>query len=44
MSLRRPTLADVAARAVVSVSTASLAFSVAGPIADETRARIRNAA
>jgi len=44
MSLRRPTLADVAARAGVSVSTASLAFSGAGPIADETRARIRNAA
>ena len=44
MSLRRPTLADVAAMAWVSVSTASLAFSGSGPIADETRARIRNAA
>jgi len=44
MSLRRPTLADVAARAGVSVSTASLAFSGAGPIADDTRTRIRGAA
>ncbi|MGO1315720.1 MAG: LacI family DNA-binding transcriptional regulator [Cellulomonadaceae bacterium] len=39
-----PTLADVAARAKVSVSTASLAFSGAGPIADRTRARVLAAA
>jgi DNA-binding LacI/PurR family transcriptional regulator len=44
MSLHRPTLADVAARAGVSVSTASLAFSGAGPIAVETKAKIRVAA
>lgn len=40
----RPTLADVAARAGVSVSTASLAFSGAGPIADATRERVLAAA
>jgi DNA-binding LacI/PurR family transcriptional regulator len=40
----RPTLADVAASAGVSVSTASLAFSGAGPIADATRARVLEAA
>ena len=44
MSLGRPTLADVATRAGVSVSTASLAFSGTGPIAPETRARVRLAA
>ena len=37
MAHSRPTLADVAGAAGVSVSTASLAFSGAGPIAAETR-------
>lgn len=41
---QRPTLADVATRAGVSVSTASLAFSGAGPIADATRQRVLDAA
>ena len=40
----RPTLADVARRAGVSVSTASLAFSGAGPIAAATRDRVLAAA
>jgi DNA-binding LacI/PurR family transcriptional regulator len=40
----RPTLADVAAEAGVSVSTASLAFSGAGPIASATRDRVLAAA
>ncbi|MBU5422043.1 LacI family DNA-binding transcriptional regulator [Cellulomonas hominis] len=40
----RPTLADVASAAGVSVSTASLAFSGAGPIADATRRRVLDAA
>jgi len=40
----RPTLADVAAEARVSVSTASLAFSGAGPIAAATRDRVLAAA
>lgn len=40
----RPTLADVAAAAKVSVSTASLAFSGAGPIAAATRQRVLDAA
>lgn len=40
----RPTLADVAVTAGVSVSTASLAFSGAGPIAPETKARVMAAA
>ena len=44
MAHTRPTLADVASAAGVSVSTASLAFSGAGPIAAETRARVREAA
>jgi DNA-binding LacI/PurR family transcriptional regulator len=44
MSQGRPTLADVAVEAGVSVSTASLAFSGAGPIAPETRARVHEAA
>ena len=44
LSPTRPTLADVAAAAGVSVSTASLAFSGAGPIADATRQRVRDAA
>jgi DNA-binding LacI/PurR family transcriptional regulator len=40
----RPTLARVAERAGVSVSTASLAFSGAGPITPETRERVLTAA
>jgi DNA-binding LacI/PurR family transcriptional regulator len=40
----RPTLASVAALAGVSPSTASLAFSGAGPVSDETRARVLAAA
>lgn len=40
----RPTLADVAAAAGVSVSTASLAFSGAGPVAATTRERVLAAA
>ncbi len=36
----RPTLADVAEAAGVSVSTASLAFSGAGPVASATRERV----
>ncbi|WP_239069768.1 LacI family DNA-binding transcriptional regulator [Cellulomonas chitinilytica] len=44
MSTQRPTLADVAAAAKVSVSTASLAFSGAGPIAAATRQRVLDAA
>ncbi|WP_251153503.1 substrate-binding domain-containing protein [Cellulosimicrobium sp. Marseille-Q4280] len=40
----RPTLAKVAELAGVSVSTASLAFSGAGPITPETRARVHAAA
>ncbi|WP_298456499.1 LacI family DNA-binding transcriptional regulator [uncultured Cellulomonas sp.] len=42
--MTRPTLADVAAEAGVSVSTASLAFSGAGPIASATRDRVLAAA
>lgn len=44
MGHSRTTLADVASAAGVSVSTASLAFSGSGPIADETRARVLAAA
>ncbi|MFC0707353.1 LacI family DNA-binding transcriptional regulator [Cellulomonas sp. CW35] len=44
MSSQRPTLADVASAAGVSVSTASLAFSGAGPIASTTRERVLSAA
>ncbi len=40
----RPTLAQVAARAGVSASTASLAFSGAGPVAEETKQRVLAAA
>jgi DNA-binding LacI/PurR family transcriptional regulator len=40
----RPTLAKVAERAGVSVSTASLAFSGSGPITAETRDRVLQAA
>lgn len=41
---RRPTLTDVATLAGVSVSTASLAFSGAGPVAPGTRLRVLSAA
>ncbi|MDN5724579.1 MAG: substrate-binding domain-containing protein [Propionibacteriales bacterium] len=40
----RPTLAAVAAEAGVAVSTASLAFSGKGPVAEATRAAVRAAA
>jgi DNA-binding LacI/PurR family transcriptional regulator len=40
----RPTLAAVAARAGVSASTASLAFSGSGPVSDATRERVLAAA
>jgi DNA-binding LacI/PurR family transcriptional regulator len=40
----RPTLAAVAARAGVSASTASLAFSGTGPVSDATRERVLAAA
>jgi DNA-binding LacI/PurR family transcriptional regulator len=40
----KPTLAAVAARAGVSSSTASLAFSGAGPVSEETKARVLAAA
>lgn len=43
-SAPRPTLAGVAARAGVSVSTASLVFSGRGPVADATRERVLAAA
>ena len=41
---RKVTLRDVAARAGVSISTASLVFSGRGPVADATAARVRAAA
>ncbi|MGV8894960.1 MAG: LacI family DNA-binding transcriptional regulator [Rhodoglobus sp.] len=41
---QRPTLAAVAALAGVSGSTASLAFSGAGPVSDTTRAKVLTAA
>ncbi|WP_207781991.1 LacI family DNA-binding transcriptional regulator [Phytoactinopolyspora limicola] len=44
MSAQRATLAAVAARAGVSPSTASLAFSGAGPVAEATRERVFQAA
>ena len=44
MAVHRPTLADVARLAQVSVSTASLAFSGAGPVAPATKARVLEAA
>ncbi|WP_240773895.1 LacI family DNA-binding transcriptional regulator [Plantibacter sp. M259] len=40
----RPTLADVAERAGVSPSTASLAFSGAGPVSEATKQRVLQAA
>ncbi|PJI94949.1 LacI family DNA-binding transcriptional regulator [Luteimicrobium subarcticum] len=42
--MSRPTLSAVASRAGVSVSTASIAFSGSGPIADATRERVLDAA
>lgn len=44
MSAHRPTLANVAELAGVSISTASLAFATSGPIAEKTRARVLAAA
>jgi len=44
MAPTRSTLAQVAARAGVSVSTASLAFSGSGPVSDATRAKVLIAA
>jgi DNA-binding LacI/PurR family transcriptional regulator len=41
---RRPTLRDVARRAGVSTSTASLVFSGKGPVATATQQRVRTAA
>ena len=41
---RRPTMADVAELAGVSLSTVSLTYSGAGPITDETRAKVEKAA
>ncbi|MGL5859632.1 MAG: LacI family DNA-binding transcriptional regulator, partial [Phycicoccus sp.] len=41
---RRPTLRDVAHRAKVSTSTASLVFSGKGPVAASTADRVRAAA
>ena len=43
-SSRRPTLRDVAVRAGVSTSTASLVFSGKGPVAEATAERVRAAA
>lgn len=43
-AIARPTLADVAARAGVSASTASLAFSGSGPVSDATKERVLAAA
>ena len=40
----RPTLVDVAARAGVSASTASLAYSGSGPVSDATKQRVLDAA
>lgn len=41
---RRPTMADVAARAGVSLSTVSLTYSGAGPISPDMKARVEKAA
>lgn len=43
-AISRPTLAVVAAKAGVSASTASLAFSGAGPVSDATKERVLAAA
>lgn len=44
VSAHKPTLASVAQAAGVSLSTASLAFSSSGPIAEKTRAKVLAAA
>lgn len=44
MSTRRATIADVARRAGVSASTASVVFSGKTPVSDATRERVRDAA
>ena len=44
VSAHKPTLASVAQAAGVSLSTASLAFSASGPIAEKTRAKVLAAA
>lgn len=44
MSTKRPTMVDVAARAGVSLSTVSLAFSGVGPITPDTKAKVDRAA
>lgn len=41
---KRPTMADVAARAGVSVSTVSLTYSGSGPISPDMKARVEKAA
>lgn len=41
---KRPTMADVAARAGVSLSTVSLTYSGAGPISPDMKARVEKAA
>ena len=41
---KKPTMADVAARAGVSLSTVSLTYSGAGPISPDTKARVERAA
>lgn len=41
---RRPTMADVAAKAGVSLSTVSLTYSGAGPISPDMKARVEKAA
>ena len=41
---RRPTMADVAARAGVSLSTVSLTYSGAGPISPDMKSRVERAA
>lgn len=43
-AIRRPTMADVAEKAGVSLSTVSLTFSGAGPISEETKLRVERAA
>lgn len=42
--VRRPTMADVASKAGVSLSTVSLTYSGVGPISPEMKARVENAA
>ena len=42
--VKKPTMADVATRAGVSLSTVSLTYSGAGPISQDTKARVERAA